>query len=400
VLLCYHSALGFEWQGQPIRRGWLEVLLLGDTGLGKTECVRSLIEWAGLGTLISGETSRRTGICYSVQQVGERWFVKWGKYVLNDRRLLAIDELSELPEEDLGRMTQGRNDGVLRVEQAGVGEANCRTRLVWMSNARWGKGLYSFSHGVEALKGLFPSPADLRRLDMAVFLAAKDVDLGEINLMRAKPTEQIISAEAMKASILWAWSRRAGDVVIDDNATEAILAEATRLSKIYGPAEDVPLVSPADMRNKLARLCVALAALTHSTDETHQQVIVTPEHARFMGLYLDSVYQAKNCRYDVYAGYAAKKADLNEAEIVAITEELTALGTVFGSGEGDKYSADLLTLYRQNDVLTTTEAGDLLDVDRRTIAKRIKVLQKHALVIKTKNGFHKTAKFIEYLALT
>ncbi|MHB1131678.1 MAG: CHC2 zinc finger domain-containing protein [Chloroflexota bacterium] len=399
VLLCYHSVLNFEWQGRPIRRGWLEVLLLGDTGLGKTELVRSLIEWSGLGMLISGETSRRTGICYSVQQVGERWFVKWGKYVLNDRRLLAIDELSELPEEDLGRMTQGRNDGVMRVEQAGVGEANCRTRLIWMSNPRWGKGLYSFSHGVEALKGLFPSPADLRRLDLAVFLATKDVDLEEINRLRAKPTQQLVSAEALKQSVLWAWSRRAGDVVIDEEATAAMLAEASRLSRVYGSAEDVPLVSPADMRNKLARLAVALAALLHSTDGSHEKVLVTPEHVRFIGLYLDSVYRAKNCRYDIYAGYAAKKANLDEVEIRDISQELRDVEPNL-DGSASAVSEGILALYRQHDVLTATELADLLDIDRRTVAKRLKVLQRHALISKTRGGYHKTPKFVEYLSAT
>lgn len=399
VLLCYHSVLGFEFEGRPIRRGWLEVLLLGDTGLGKTEIVRSLMEFCGLGMLVSGETTTRTGLCYAVEQVGERWFVKWGKYPLNDRRLLAIDELSELPEDDLGKMTQGRNDGVLRVERAGVGEANCRTRLVWLSNPRYKKGLYDFSHGIEALRTLFPTPADLRRLDLAVFLATKDVDLDEINRVRGKPAEQKVTAEALKASVLWSWSRKPGEIVIDDVTTAAILGEASRLSRIYGSAEDVPLVSPADMRNKLARLCVALAALLHSTDETGERIIVTSEHVRFIGLYLDSVYQAKNCRYHTYAGYAAKKANLDEAERQDITEELNSLELTLDKS-APKVSEEILMLYRQHDVLTATEIADLLDVDRRTVAKRLKTLQRHALITKTRNGYHKTPKFVEYLAQT
>lgn len=397
VLLGYHSILSFEFQGRPLRRGWLEVLLLGDTGLGKTEIVRSLMEFCGLGTLVSGETTTRTGLTYAVEQVGERWFVKWGKYPLNDRRLLAIDELSELPEDDLGKMTQGRNDGILRVERAGVGETNCRTRLIWLSNPRHKKGLYDFSHGVEALKTLFPSPADLRRLDLGVFLATKDVDLEEINRVRERPSRQLVSAAALKASILWAWSRGVEDVSIDEATTEAILAEASRLSKTYGAAEDIPLVSPADMRNKLARLCVALAALLHSTDESHERVIVTREHARFVGLYLDSIYQARNCRYHTYAGYASQKSVLSEDEISDIDAELTLAGAAREGGH-DTVSEDILTLYRQHDVLTTTEIADLLDIDRRTVAKRLKILQKHALITKTRYGYHKTPKFVEYLA--
>jgi DNA-binding transcriptional ArsR family regulator/MoxR-like ATPase len=398
VLLGYHSALSFEFEGRPIRRGWLEVLLLGDTGLGKTEIVRTIMDFAGLGVLCSGETTTRTGLTYTIEQVGERWFVKWGKYPLADRKLLAVDELSELPEDDLAKMTQGRNDGILRVDRAGVGETNCRTRLIWLSNPRFKKGLYNFSHGIEALKTLFPTPADLRRLDLAVFLANKDIDLDEINRTRRKPTEQVITAEALKASILWAWSRKVEDIVIDEDATDLILGEASRLSEIYGSAEDIPLVSPADMRNKLARMVVALAALLHSTDETHTKVIVLPVHVRFIGAYLDSIYQAKNCRYDVYAGYAAKSSRLDDVERADIKAELSAIDNTTLDGSGGTVSRDVLTLYRQHDTLTATEIADLLDIDRRTVAKRLKVLQRHGMISKTKYGYHKTPKFVEFLS--
>jgi DNA-binding transcriptional ArsR family regulator len=296
-------------------------------------------------------------------------------------------------------MTQGRNDGVLRVDRAGVGETNCRTRLIWLSNPRFKKGLYDFSHGIEALKTLFPTPADLRRLDLAVFLATKDVDLNEINRMRAKPKSHLISAEALKSSILWAWSRKLDDIVIDDRATEAILDEASRLSNIYGSAEDVPLVSPADMRNKLARMVVALAALLHSTDETHEKIIVQPVHVRFIGAYLDSIYQAKNCRYDVYAGYASQKSKLDDVEAEDILAELQALDNS-PMAPITTVSRDVLALYRQHDVLTVSEIADLLDLDRRTVTKRIKIFQKHQLVSKSRHGFHKTPKFVEYLGRT
>jgi hypothetical protein len=152
ILLTYHSILSFEFEGRKLRRGWMECLLLGDTGTGKTEATRQMMDFCGLGTLASGESSSRTGLNYSVQQIGERWFVRWGLYPLNDRRLLAIDELSELNEEDLGKMTQGRSDGVLRVDRVASAETNCRTRLIWLTNPRNRKQLCDFSHGIEALK--------------------------------------------------------------------------------------------------------------------------------------------------------------------------------------------------------------------------------------------------------
>lgn len=396
ILLAYHSILNFQFEERPIRRGWLEVLLIGDTGQGKSELVRTLVEFCGLGMFVYGETTSRTGLTYMIKEMGERWFVQWGKYPLNDRRLLAIDELAELDTKDLGQMTQARQEGVLHVDRAGVGEALCRTRIIWMTNPRGRKGIYSFSHGIEALRTLFPADADLRRIDMAVFLAAQDIDLNAVNQIKQRPVQQMITADALKQSILWAWSRKPEDVVIDERSTAAILTEASRLSRTYGAAENIPLVSPADMRNKLARLTVALAAFLHATDEQHQRVIVQPQHVEFIGLYLDSVYKAKNCRYDVYAQYAAQKNRLDETEIETITSDLHKLDEAL-SDVGVNISDEILQLYRQNDYLTMTELCELQDLDRRSVAKRLRCLQRHSLIVKTKGGYQKTPKFVEYL---
>jgi CRP-like cAMP-binding protein len=399
VLLTYHSIIKFSFEGEMLRRGWVETLLIGDSGQGKSEIVRTIMDYSGLGVFVSGETASRTGLTYAMEQLGDRWFIKWGKYPLNDRRLLAIDEMSELKLDDLAQMTQGRNDGILRVDRTSIGERNCRTRLVWMTNPRKARTIYSYSHGVESLRDLFPAPADLRRIDFVVFLATKDVDLGEINRLHDAPQQVLISPETLKASILWAWSRSPNDVVIDLETTKAILAEASNLSKTYGSADDIPIVSPADQRIKIVRLAVALAALLHSTDEQHEKVVVTPEHVAYIGSFINAVYTSQNCRYDVYAGHAKTRQDLDDKEVKAITDELATLDLHNGMAE-THWSEDIIELYKKSETVTTQDIMDQLDVKREEVTRRLRVLQRHGLIQrgrKGEQGFAKTPKFVDYL---
>jgi DNA-binding MarR family transcriptional regulator len=399
VLLTYHSILKFSFEGHMLQRGWVETLLIGDSGQGKSEIVRTIMDYSGLGVFVSGETTSRTGLTYAMEQLGERWFIKWGKYPLNDGRLLAIDEMSELRLEDLAQMTQGRNDGILRVDRTSIGERNCRTRLIWMTNPRKARTLYSYSHGVESLRDLFPAPADLRRIDFVVMLATKDVDVAEINKLHALPKEVLVSSEALKSSILWAWSRGPNDVVIDLETTKAILTEATRLSATYGSADDIPVVSPADMRIKIARLAVALAALLHSTDETHERVIVTPAHVNYIGWFIDIVYTSQNCRYDVYAGHAKTRQDLTDKEVKVIQAELNELDR--RQSLDCRSSEDIIELYRKSETITTQDIIDQLDLDRKAVTARLRILQRHGLIMRGRNrgdnGFAKTPKFVDYL---
>lgn len=393
VVLTYHSALTFDFQDQRLKRGWVETIVVGDTGMAKTQLVQNFAEYAGLGEFASGESASRTGLIYRLEQIGERWFITWGKYPLNDRKLLIIDELTGLSEDDLGKMTEARSTGVLKVDRAVNAETNARTRLILMSNPRNGKQLFQFTHGVEALKYIFPEASDIRRLDLALFLATKDVPKTVLNRKYKKPAKQLIPSSLMKNSILWAWSRKPEDIVITEPALDRILDIAGQLGDIYGPAEDIPLVSPADQRMKLARLAVALAAFLHSTDENHEKVIVLPEHVDFINMYLRSVYDAKNCRYNVYADNARAEGDLSPEEVVEVKEKLQK----YDVEDALNVSQEMLELFRRNDVLKAQELQDMTGFGREIINPRLAVLVKYNFLKRTRNGFRKLPKFIEFL---
>lgn len=396
VLMTYHSVLRYYFTPDELEaRGWMELCLVGDSGQAKTLLVNRLQEYIGIGSMIGGETAGRTGILYSLQQVGERWFVTFGEYPLNDRKLLAIDEFSGLSEGDWEQMTEARETGVLRIHRIVKTETNARTRLVLMTNPRYGKQLGEYSYGVESLKQLFREAADIRRLDLAVFLKSGDVPQSVLNAKFKRPSVQLVKRDVLKASVLWAWSRTEDQITITEPAMDRILEQATRMGEKYGSAVDVPLLEPATLRKKLARMSIALAALVHSTDAEHEKIIVLPAHVDFVCEFLDTIYSYKNCRLDRYAELARQSSILTQDEADEIMRE-------FSSGDfGDNMFAtrEILEVFRKNDVLKMNELQDYTGLDKSTINSRVTLLGKYSMLRKTKDGMRKQPKFIEFLEM-
>jgi hypothetical protein len=67
VLMLYHSCLNYYFQNQLEKRGWLEVIFVGDSGQAKTQLVNNIMN-AGLGNMVSGEGTSRTGLVYRLEQ--------------------------------------------------------------------------------------------------------------------------------------------------------------------------------------------------------------------------------------------------------------------------------------------------------------------------------------------
>ena len=300
-LLVYHSILQFRFDGERLKRGWLEMLEIGDTGQGKTQQVDRIRERTGLGEGVDGVSTTRTGLAYAYQKVNDSWFLLWGKYPLNDGRLLFVDEAQRLSPEDIDKVRKGRSDG--KIVAAGIrsGEHPTRTRLIMTCNPRYQGVVDDQMFGIELIKETFQDE-DVRRFDFAIISSSSD-DKADINLRRASsdPAAQLITAETLAASIRWAWSRRPEHVVFSDDAVQATYEMARSLTEAYGDARDIPLVLESDIRHKVARIAVAIAALLHSTDESHERVVVTGEHVAAVGDFLISAYAHPNCSFDVYA---------------------------------------------------------------------------------------------------
>lgn len=317
VDLVYHTVLSFNFQKQNVHRGWGEVLIIGDTGQAKTTLTERLMQHYKLGEFISGESASRTGLVYNVQKMGAKWFLTWGALPMNDTGLICIDEFSGIKEENLAELSEVRSSGVARSTKVISGETMSRTRGIYLTNPRNGASMGSESYPIINVFNLFGKAEDVRRLDFTVGVRSGDVAIEKVNrdIDDMPQVEHKYTTDLCNLLLLWTWSRKPEDVIIDKEATKEILQAAIDMGHTY--SANIPIVEAADQRLKIARLAIATACRLFSTTDG-QNVVVTKDHVSFVVEYLNGIYSAKALRYFQYSENEARKPDDSEESMLRL----------------------------------------------------------------------------------
>jgi hypothetical protein len=345
--LVYHSVLGFNFQGYPITRGWVEMLCIGDTRTGKSETTAKLLQHYNLGEMSAAENTSFAGLVGGLQQSGNnRWMLTWGKIPLNDGRLFVIDEASGLSEEDIGRMSGIRSSGIAEITKIQTERTRARVRTIWLSNPRKNKAMNEHAYGIFAVKDLIGKPEDIARFDFVVTACRDEVPLEEINANTNidQNVPHKYTSELCKKLILWSWSRTPEQIEFEPEAVEEILQQALEMGRHYSPK--VPLVEGANQRIKLARLSISVAARVFSTDETGEKIVVKKCHVQFACDYLDQLYSKPSLGYKEFSSeqmFAAENARIGAA---ALAEDSRFTGILIAlAGRASSFSKDVLMNY-------------------------------------------------------
>jgi hypothetical protein len=300
--LIFHSVISFNFAGKRIQRGWLEGLIVGDTRTGKSEAATMMSRFYKAGEIVSCESASYAGIIGGMQQYGstKEWAITWGAIPINDRRLVVLDEIGGLSTEEIAAMSSVRSSGLAQLTKIQSEATHARTRLVWLGNPR-NAPMSDYTYGVQAIPPLIGNPEDIARFDLAMSVRTGEVSASEINRPHRQSRQKFPEA-ACQALLRWVWSRKPEQVVWMKGAEDAVFKEAQRLGKSY--IEDPPLIQVANVREKIARIAVALAARTYSTDRTGELVVVRREHVRDAVVFVDHLYAMPGF------GYAERSKEL------------------------------------------------------------------------------------------
>lgn len=389
-LLCFHSPLYFKFEGEVVN-GWIQIIFLGDTTTGKSQIARKTSMYLDIGVYVTGETCSRTGFLYAIDtKTFSSPILKWGLLPQQDRSILIIDGANYISADEWGTAREARRSGKLIVERVVKGECPCRTRLILIANPS--KALVEYMYPIECSKDLFQEP-DIARTDICVCFSDKDVSQDEINMPhseRPKP-EMDLDRETMKHSVAWAWSRKPENIIISDETVEVVCESAKVLIEKFS-CGDIPLVTN-DMKYKLVRISVALATLLHSTDESYENIIVTPEIVYAAQDYITRLYSSHNIKLDLYADDAKSKSELTDEEFEKIEGALLELQ----QKDRSNILKELLTIFRSNKSIRLNEICAQLDKSQSTIKEKVAFFKKYGLIWSGKSGYMKTGKFIQFL---
>jgi hypothetical protein len=315
--LVWHSVLDFRFRNAYVGKGWLELLVMGDTRTGKSEAASRLIRHYGAGVLKSCEGATLAGLVGGAQQIGSSWVITWGTIPLHDRRLVVLDEVSGIADKNiLEQMSAVRSSGKAQVSKIVSQETNARTRLIWISNPVDGNRINQTARGaIDAIARLIPNPEDIARFDIAMVASGEDVRSSLINAARPPRADHVATSDLCSALVTWCWSRKREDVVWASGTERYILQQAEALGGRY--ISDPPLIQPENVRFKLARLAVAVAARLFSHDGTGQKVFVNKEHVRAAVRFLDVLYRQ---RWFGYADHSRKEIRAKQSAIESADE--------------------------------------------------------------------------------
>ena len=394
ILLVYHSALSLKlaWEDKPTR-GWLETIIIGDTGTGKSHMVEKIQNYCGLGSEVNAEVSSRTGISYKLEQAASgHWIITFGAWPRADRSLLWIDEASAIDKSQYGLMTLARSSGRLAVKRAVTSETPCRVRLIATGNAAEGKTLSDYTRGVESLVHLF-NAEDIRRFDFGLFMRSEDISSDVYNMFKAKE-EPFVGSEALKSNIMYAWSRSTDDITIDNKAVQAIIKASNELSSKFGSATAIPLVSVSDQKNKISRMSVALALLLHSVKDN--KVFVLPQHVEIIKDYLVRIYSTKTCGLNRFANAKPKDTVLQPGMYDVALKYIIEAVKPMNSKDIRRSTLDYFT---DKHYVKVRDTYDMLPLQPEEVKDLLQVFVKLKFLEISSFGYKKTNRFNWFLNL-
>ena len=296
--IVWHSAMDFSFKGVRLGKGWLELLVMGDTRTGKSEAAMRLCEYYQAGVLKSCEGATFAGLIGGAQQAGEKsWMVTWGTIPLNDRRLVVLDEVSGLKDANIfEQMSAVRSSGKAQITKIISQETSARTRLIWISNPVDGRTIEQMSRGaMDGIMQLVKNPEDVSRFDLAMSAASSDVDSAIINSSSPPEVRHKYDKEACSWLVSWVWSRKADDVLWGKGVEDYVLEKASELGDRY--VSEPPLIQPENVRIKVARVAVAIAARLFSTDEEAAKIVVLQRHVDAAIEFIDMLYGTASFGY-------------------------------------------------------------------------------------------------------
>ncbi len=378
--LVYFSVLQFKFNNRLVTKGWVEGLILGDTRCGKSETMEKMIEHYRAGELVTGENTSYAGLLGGMQQTQQRWSISWGKIPLNDRRLVAIDEVSGLQVDQISLMSGVRSSGVAEIVKIQSEKTRARTRLIWLSNSRSGRRLDTYNHGVLAIKELIGRTEDVARFDIATTAASGEVPVTEMHKLKDVKVPHTFTSELCNKLILWAWSRKPEQVKILKETEDVIYKGVDILDAKY--SSSIPLVEPAEQRIKLARMATSLACRLFSTEDG-ETVIVRPEHVHEIMDFLQQVYDKPSMGYDMFSAHTKAVDHIPTEDLADIKKEFREF----------RNWTTLRDLFLQMSQFKRMEISDQLGYDQDQARELFAWLGKRKLIRSSPFGYIKHVAF-------
>jgi hypothetical protein len=389
--LAFHSARRIPFQGKIIK-GWLDILIIGDSGQGKTTAFERMMEWYKAGYIASGNSSTRAGLLYGVDVKSEGPpTLIWGVLPRNTGRLVMIDEAKNIIDEKgaFQDLTRARSQGIVEVTTIVSGRATSETRLIIVTNPSDRRVMSSFMFPVESIPYLVPAYADIRRFDFAVGVMSNEVsdEVIHTDINTLVKQDNPYTSDRCSNLVYWAWNLKPEDIVYDQKVQKRTLDLSLQMCKEF--SSEIPLVEPADQRESLARISTAMAIRMFQSYDG-KKLEVTKECVDAAYDFLHDIYNSPSLDYGAFS--------LANAKMVITDEDIEKLSSVFKS----KWVLDwenITKFFLYNNYAKVNILSSSLGMDITTAREVLNWLESMSLVKTSKYGAYPTTNGVRFFRL-
>lgn len=367
VDLVYHSVLNLKFERRRFK-GYLDILIIGDTRTGKTMIAKGLSDFYKLGDIVDGSNTTVAGLIGGIlSRETEGFFISWGILPQNDGKLVIIDEADELSEDVIEKLSYVRSTGIAELVKIYKNKVNARVRLVMITNPPRGMKMSDYTYPILSITDFAKSKQDVARFDYCLTV------LGDVSTIKVSDREIKHDTDAYYNLVRYAWNLSEDDIFYTFDM-DTLIALCKDISKDY--VDDIPLIEKNSLYEKVLRIATAVAVRTFSFDEKMGKVVVNEDHLQFVKDFFEFIYKDANNGY-----YDYSKSMMKEMQSYDIADIISAFSLV-------KNPNTFFEKMKYYTVFSKTDMQELLAVNRDELDEIIQCLLRNNVIRRIQSGYY------------
>ena len=319
--LAYNTALTINFGAFQNVRGYLDVLLISESRVGKSSTADALRRTYGLGaiTSLAGNSATIPGLVGGSNKTSSGFQTRAGVIPQNHKGLIIFEEFGKSSHQISAELTDIRSSNEVRIARvSGTITLPAMVRMITLTNPKTINGqiksIASYPNGFTILTELVDTAEDIARYDMIVILA----DRGANSIDPLWIPEEPLPQDVYRTRIRWIWSRTPEQILFTPDTARYIVEQANELNKKY---ECHIKIFGTEAWKKIARLAIAVAGYLVSTDDTYENIVVKQEHVDYAVQFLISLYDNPTFKLKEYVQHERQFSTIDE-EGVALLQQV------------------------------------------------------------------------------
>jgi len=375
--LLFHSALTIQFERRKLK-GYMDILIIGDTRTGKSSVAKGLINFYGLGEMVDGSNVSFAGLIGGVNYDNEALTISWGVIPQNDARLVIIDEADELSGEILEKLSYVRSSGIAELTKIYRNKTNARVRLAMITNPPQGTKISDYTYPILAVEDFAKSKQDIARFDFVHIVT------GNVSTIRVTDRPLKHDPDVLRNLVRFAWTLKEEDIFYAFDM-DTLLNYCDMIAKDY--TDILPLIEKNSVYEKVLRIATAAAIRLFSYDANIGKVIVTEDHLDFAITFLSKLYENSS------NGYYSYSQLIKTEESRFDKETIRSAFTFFGDDDADPVRA--LAVMRQYTTFSKSSLKDAIGLEQSNYDRWFAMMLTCGVFRRLSNGLYTKTELFE-----